>query len=189
MWKTSWGLSHGKTHDNPTTSKTTYVDIKEAFLAKEWNSFHLFEKKLDYLHLKDFLKYECELYLKQSLTPPQRKIIAAYRTSNHTLVIETGRWMSIPIPRNTRLCHFCSYNTIEKMRHISCWNEYTLYNPIRDKFPSLFENFVLGSRKSFFQSYQKVNISLYLRDATTLRHSRKLTTQDMIFSVWYTKHQ
>ena len=23
----------------------------------------------DYLHLKDFLKYECELYLKQPLTP------------------------------------------------------------------------------------------------------------------------
>jgi len=63
MWKaTSWGLSHGKTHDYPTTSKTTYGDIKEAFLAKEWNSFHLFENKLDHLHLKDFLKYECELY-------------------------------------------------------------------------------------------------------------------------------
>jgi hypothetical protein len=31
--------------------------------------FHLFGKKLDYLHLKDFLKKECELYLKQPLTP------------------------------------------------------------------------------------------------------------------------
>ena len=83
MWKTSWGLSHRETHDNPTTSKSTYVDIKEVFLAKEWNSFHLSRKKLDYLHLKEFLEYVCELYLKQPLTPPQRKIIVAYHTSNH----------------------------------------------------------------------------------------------------------
>jgi hypothetical protein len=60
-WKTSWGLSHWETHDNPTTSKTICVGIKEGFLAKEWNSFHLLRKKLDYLHLKNFLKYECEL--------------------------------------------------------------------------------------------------------------------------------
>ena len=69
--------------------ETTYVDVKEVFLAKEWNSFHLFGKKLDYPHLKDFLKYECELYLKQPSTPPQRKIIAAYCTSNPRLAIET----------------------------------------------------------------------------------------------------
>ena len=31
------------------------VDVKEAFLAQEWNSFHLSRKKLDYLHLKDIL--------------------------------------------------------------------------------------------------------------------------------------
>ena len=95
IWKTSWGLSHWGTHDNPTTSKTTYVDI-EFFLAKEWNSFHLFGKKLDYLHLKDFLQYKCELYLKQPLTPPQHKIIADYRTSNHRLEIETRQWTMYP---------------------------------------------------------------------------------------------
>ena len=67
------------------------IDMKEAFLAKEWNSFHLSRKKLDYLHLKDFLKYECELYSEQPLTPPQHKIIAAYHTSNHRLAIETGQ--------------------------------------------------------------------------------------------------
>jgi hypothetical protein len=39
------------------------------FLGKEWNSFHLLGKELDYQHLKDFLKYECELYLKQPLMP------------------------------------------------------------------------------------------------------------------------
>ena len=49
MWKTSRGLSYWETHDKPTTSKTTYVDIKEAFLAKEWDSFHLSGKKLDWM--------------------------------------------------------------------------------------------------------------------------------------------
>ena len=116
MWKTSWDLCHRETHDNPTTSKTTYDVIKEVFLAKEWNSFHLYGKKLDYLHLKDFLKYECELYLKQPLTLAWRKVIATYCTSNQ-LAIETKQWMTIPISRDTRLCHFCSYIAIENEAH------------------------------------------------------------------------
>ena len=75
MWKTSRVLSHWDTHDNPTTSKITRGDIKKAFLAREWNSSHLSWKKLDYLHSQEFLKFECEMYLKQPLTPPQHKII------------------------------------------------------------------------------------------------------------------
>ena len=55
------------------------------------------KKELAYLHLKDFLKYECELHLKQPLTPPQCKIIAAYRTSNHSLAIEPRQWSTNPI--------------------------------------------------------------------------------------------
>jgi hypothetical protein len=73
MWKISWGLSYWETCDNLTTSITTYVSIKEAFLAKKWNTSHLSGKKLDYLHLKGFLEYECELHWKQPLIPPQRK--------------------------------------------------------------------------------------------------------------------
>ena len=65
--------------------------IKEAFLAKEWNSFHLFGKKLDYLHLKDLLTYECGLYLKQPLTPPQHKIIVAYNTIDLPLKLDNGQ--------------------------------------------------------------------------------------------------
>ena len=57
------------THQN---SKSKKVDgLKKAFLANKWNSFHLLGKKVDYIHLKDFLKYECALlHLKQLLTPP-----------------------------------------------------------------------------------------------------------------------
>ena len=43
---------------------------RRPFLLKNETPFHLYRKKLDYLHPKDFLKYECELYLQQPLTPP-----------------------------------------------------------------------------------------------------------------------
>ena len=52
--------------------------------------------------------------------------------------------------------------------------ECPLYNSIRDKFPSLFENVVPGSLKSFFQLNQQVNISLYPTEVTALHHSREL---------------
>jgi hypothetical protein len=84
------GLSHRKTHDNPTPSKIIFDDLKKAILAKEWIFFHLLRKKVDYIHLKDFLKYEIKLFLKQSLTTPQCRTIVAYNTSNHTIAFETG---------------------------------------------------------------------------------------------------
>jgi hypothetical protein len=90
-------------HD-PTPSIITFDDLKEASLGtKEWNSFHLSWKKLDYLHIKDFIKYECvESYLKQPLTPPQHKIVATYHTSIHRLAIEIGQWSTISISRDCR---------------------------------------------------------------------------------------
>ena len=100
---------------------------------------------LDYLehahkkiHLNDFLKYKCELYLKQPFTPPQRNIIVAYCTSNYRLAIEIGWWTITPISSDTRLCHVCFYDTFENEAQfmLKC----PLYNPIRDKFPSVFEN-------------------------------------------------
>ena len=142
-------------------------------------------KKLDYLHLKDFLKYECELYLQQLLTPSQRKIIVAYRTSNHRLAIETGWWTTIPISRDIRLCHFCSYNAIEHEAH--CVLQCPLYNPIRDKFQSLFENVVSGSFKSFFQLDHQVDINLHLMEAigaTAFCHSRELTSLKLSWCIF-----
>ena len=52
--------------------------------------------------------------------------------------------------------------------------ECPLYNPIRDTFSSIFENVVLWSLKSFFQSNHQVGLCLYLMEATSLRHSRTL---------------
>jgi hypothetical protein len=41
MWKTSWGLSRWETHGNPSTFKTTYVDIKEVLLPSLWEETRL----------------------------------------------------------------------------------------------------------------------------------------------------
>jgi len=133
------------------------------FLAKEYNSFHLSGKKLDYLHCKDFLRYECELYLKQPLTLPQCKTIIAYRTVNHRLAIKIRRWSTIPIPSDDRLSHYCSYNAVENEAHFM--SESPLYNPIGGQMSiTIWECSVREHH---------VDISLYLTEATALRHYKK----------------
>ena len=99
MWKASQGLSHRG--DNPTTSKIAFDDIKEFFLLKNGTlSISQGGNQITSTSM-DFLKYECELYLKPSLTPPQCKIIVAYRTSNCRLPIQFGQWSTIPISSNS----------------------------------------------------------------------------------------
>lgn len=33
------------------------------------------------------------------------------------LTIDTGQWLTIPIPIDNKLCHFCSYNMVEIEAH------------------------------------------------------------------------
>jgi len=58
-------------------------------------------------------------------------------------------------------------------RRTLCWGV-PYINPIRNKFPSLFEDVVWGSLKPFLPSDHQVGISLHLTEAATLCHSRKL---------------
>ena len=81
--------------------------------------------------------------------PSQCKIIVAYCTSNHRFAIEIEQWMNNSITRDTRQCHFCSYNAIENEAHFVL--ECPLYKPIKDKFPLLFKNVVMGSLQAFIQ--------------------------------------
>ena len=114
------------------------------------------------------------MYLQPPLRPPQCKIIGAYCASNHRLAIEIERWSSLPISRDNILCRFCSYNEVDIEAHFVL--ECSLYNPIGDKLPSLFENVVLESLMSFFRLDQQLDISLYLTEATTLRRSKNLAS-------------
>ena len=47
--------------------------------------------------------------------------------------------------------------------------ECPIYNFVRDKFQSLFENLILGSLQSFFQLDHQVDIGLYLMKATAFQ--------------------
>ena len=48
----------------PTQHQKSHLMVSRRFsFAKIWNSFHLLGKKLNYSHLKDFLKYKYEVYL------------------------------------------------------------------------------------------------------------------------------
>ena len=112
MWKASWGLSHVETQDNPTPWKIKFNDLKEAFLAKEWNPFYLSRKKLDYLHLKKILKYECGLYL----TPPQHKSLPLI-APNHRLAIELHYgWLFLAL-EIIHYATFAPYNVVETKAH------------------------------------------------------------------------
>jgi hypothetical protein len=63
-------------------------------------------------------------------------------------------------------------DAIENEAHLVL--ERPLYNLIKDKFPSLFENVIPRSLKSFFQLDHQVDISLYLIEANVPRNSREL---------------
>lgn len=85
-------------------------------------------------------------------------IIIAYRTSNHILAIEIGRWSTIHVSRDTVICRLSSSTGVETEAHFVL--ECPLCNCIINKFQLLHENGVLGSKvKCFFQSDHEVGIS------------------------------
>jgi hypothetical protein len=77
--------------------------------------------------------------------------------------------LTIPISRDNRLCHFSFYNVIENEAHFVL--ECPLYNPIRDKLPSLFENVILG--KFSFNWTIKLTLA-FISEDIALYHSREL---------------
>ena len=62
-----------------------------------------------YCTIKD--DYSPSQYLVLTRKNPSRKALVRFRISNHQLRIETGRYENIP--RNERICHFCTSNKIE----------------------------------------------------------------------------
>ena len=70
--------------------------------------------------------------------------------------------------QHTHDCYIFSYNAVENEAQFVL--ECTPYNPIGDKFPSLFENVMLGCLESFFRFDHQVEITLCLMEATALHH-------------------
>lgn len=94
-----------------------------------------------------------------SVAPPhQHKFVVVYCTSYHRLVIETSQWSTILVPRDSQVCHFCSYNELENKGHFVL--EWPLYKSIKDKFQLLFENVVFVSLESVFRLNHRVDIKV-----------------------------
>ena len=86
-----------------------------------------------YWTIKD--DYSPSPYLVLTRKNPSRKALVRFRISSHQLRIETGRYENIP--RNERICHFCTSNKIEDENHflLDC----KAYSQIRDIFFSKLE--------------------------------------------------
>jgi hypothetical protein len=65
--------------------------------------------KLDYLHLKDFLKYKIVLEATIDTTTMQDHCHSPHLES----YVNHWNWLMANYARDTRLCHFCSYYKIE----------------------------------------------------------------------------
>ena len=121
MWKTSWRLSHREIHDNPTTSKIAYDDIKEALLAKEWNSLHSLGKKLVYLHLKmsSNMNVNCTWSNYWVHHNTRSLLLTSPLTIDFQLKLDNGQ-LSLYL----EILDYATFAPIMhlKMRHTLCWN-------------------------------------------------------------------
>lgn len=59
------------------------------------------------------------------------------------LTLKLDNETTIPISRDTRICHFAPI--MQSKKEANFMLECFVYNPLEDKFPSLFENIVLGN--------------------------------------------
>lgn len=85
--------------------------------------YHTGKPTTSYHHQKPSLflikgRNSCELWMstifEATIAPPQHKIIVAYRNSQIIgFAIEIDWWSTIAIPRDNKLCYFCSYNVVE----------------------------------------------------------------------------
>ena len=111
-----------------------YIGIMKNKYVSYWNQTLQQSQKLSfYCTIKD--DYSPSPYLVLTRKNPSRKALVTFRISSHQLRIETGRYENIP--RNERICHFCTSNKIEDENHflLDC----KAYSQIRDIFFSKLE--------------------------------------------------
>ena len=111
-----------------------YIGIMKNKYVSYWNQTLQQSQKLSfYCTIKD--EYSPSPYLALTRKNSSRKALVRFRISSHQLRIETGRYEKIP--RDERICYFCSGNKIEDENHflLDC----KAYSQIRDTFFSKLE--------------------------------------------------
>ena len=95
-------------YDNPTLCTSTWLGSTVERILKDQNlqnwrsSVEESSKGFYYRYYKQELIFEHYLYMPKSIYLP----ILRFRTSNHNLPVETGRWTNTP--RNERTCTLCN---------------------------------------------------------------------------------
>lgn len=84
-----------------------YQKLKDQYLKKWYNYINNSSKRIRYRIFKT--TFVCEKYL-NTLSIKFRNILVKFRTSNHRLPIEVGRWNNLK--RHERICNLCNNNQI-----------------------------------------------------------------------------
>lgn len=102
----------------PWLVKSVKQILCDQFLQKWISDCNTSSKGLSY-NLFMLSNFEFPYYLTSSLSCENKIILSKFRSSNHRLPIETGRWQNVP--RENRLCHLC-FNDIGDEYHyiLSC---------------------------------------------------------------------
>ena len=108
--------------------------------------------KLDfYKKIKKDFSSEFYLDMVQNFEGLSRKQYVKFRTSNHTLLVESKRYCKPQIPREDRICEFCNLNEVEDEIHVlfNC----TLYTSYRNVFfNKLDSTFKTDNKENFIAS-------------------------------------
>ena len=120
---------------------------------------------------KIYTNFELQKYLTFSIDKNLRLLLSKLRLSAHSLAIETGRYNRPLIPAYERYCKFC-VNEVENEKHflLDC----SLYNTIREKHTSLFQNHLITDEHlskilNPTTLQETKNICLYLRESFSKR--------------------
>ena len=112
-----------------------------------------FALKKTRIYQKFKVNYETESYLDIIRTFDQRRAFTKFRTSNHNLAIELGRYTNTLT--DDRICVFCSLNAIESEEHmlLNC----TLYNSLRNHFFDKMNSFDIKANLNNYQEFLSSN--------------------------------
>ena len=115
-----------------TTTKTRNVILQlQNKYSEYWkNKINSSSRLVFYSKIKQ--NYERDPFLNEIKNYDVKRTYYKFRTSNHSLYIETGRYCNPIVPRENRLCAFCNANETEDEMHflLKC----SLYDDLRRKF-------------------------------------------------------
>ena len=118
-WKSPW-------HPN-TINKSSLMILRRFFLPKSGFLYPSPWEEVEYVHLKDFLKNECVLYLKQSLTsPPARSLLLTAPRIIDLPFNVTGDHLSLSLEMTNYATLFLKCKL--EMTHTSCWSVHVQFH-------------------------------------------------------------